>query len=94
MVSTSPRSGRWPEPSRPCGEHYKRQLAEQLASPVWIVSGHVFANTIGGPLDARNVTRWWHNLLSRAGVSRRRFQATRHTTATLLLDQGVPLEVV
>jgi len=57
-------------------EHYERQLAEQLASPVWIGSGHVFANTIGGPLDARNVTRWWHNLLSRAGVARRRFQAT------------------
>jgi integrase len=63
-------------------EHYKRQLAEQLASPVWIGSGHVFASTIGGPLDARNVTRWWHNLLSRAGVARRRFQATRHTAAT------------
>jgi integrase len=75
-------------------EHYQRQLAEQLASPVWIGSGHVFVSTIGGPLDARNVTRWWHNLLSRAGVERRRFQATRHTAATLLLDEGVPLEVV
>jgi integrase len=29
-------------------EHYKRQLADQLTSPVWIASGHVFANTIGG----------------------------------------------
>jgi integrase len=75
-------------------EHYRRQLAEQLASPVWLGSGHVFASTIGGPLDARNVTRWWHNLLSRAGVERRRFQATRHTAATLLLDEGVSLEVV
>jgi integrase len=75
-------------------EHYTRQLAEQLTSPVWLGSGHVFASTIGGPLDARNVTRWWHNLLSRAGVERRRFQATRHTAATLLLDEGVPLEVV
>ena len=30
----------------------------------------------------------------RAGVGRRRFHASRHTAASLLLDSGVPLEVV
>jgi hypothetical protein len=30
----------------------------------------------------------------RAGVGRRRFDAGRHAAATLLLDEGVPLEVV
>ena len=39
-------------------------------------------------------TRWWHELTDRAGVGRRRFHASRHTAATLMLNNGVPLEVV
>jgi len=40
------------------------------------------------------VLRWWHDLTMRAGVGRRRFHASRHTAATLMLNAGVPLEVV
>jgi integrase len=32
--------------------------------------------------------------LSHCRFGRRRFHASRHTAATLLLDEGVPLEVV
>jgi integrase len=75
-------------------EHRKRQTAERLAARLWTDSGHVFTDTIGGPLDGRNTLRWWHALTESAGVGRRRFHASRHTAATLLLDRGVPLEVV
>jgi integrase len=47
-----------------------------------------------GPIDPRNALRWWQNLTERAGVGRRRMHDARHTAATLLLEDGVPLEVV
>ena len=73
----------------------RRQAAERLAlGPLWVDTGHVFTTATGTPLDPRNVNRWWSALCERAGVGHRRFHAARHTAATLLLDQGVPLEVV
>jgi integrase len=74
--------------------HRKRQTAERLAARQWVDSGYVFTDTIGGPLDGRNVLRWWHGITETAGVGRRRFHASRHTAATLLLDRGAALEVV
>lgn len=76
-------------------EHRRRQAAERLAAgPDWVDAGYVFTTEVGGPLDPRNVLRAWHRLTERAGVGRRRLHAARHTCATLLLAQGVPLEVV
>jgi integrase len=76
-------------------EHRRRQAAERLAlGPLWVDTGHVFTTATGTPLDPRNVNRWWSALCERAGVGHRRFHAARHTAATLLLEQGVPLEVV
>lgn len=76
-------------------EHRRRQAAERLAlGPLWIDSAHVFTTATGTPVDPRNVNRWWSALCERAGVGHRRFHAARHTAATLLLEQGVPLEVV
>jgi integrase len=75
-------------------DHRQRQRAERIAADVWADPGLVFASTVGTRLDARNVLRWWHALTTRAGVGRRRFHASRHTAATLMLNNGVPLEVV
>jgi integrase len=76
-------------------ERRRRQAEERLkAGPLWQESGWVFTTPLGTPLDPRNALRWWYGLTERAGVGRRRFHASRHTAASLLLDQGVPLEVV
>jgi integrase len=74
--------------------HRARQRAERMAAVVWRDAGLVFSSTTGTPLDSRNLLRWWHDLTTRAGVGRRRFHASRHTAATLMLNNGVPLEVV
>jgi integrase len=74
--------------------HRARQLEERLAAPYWDDPGLVFASTVGTKLDRRNVLRWWHDLTIASGVGRRRFHASRHTAATLMLNNGVPLEVV
>ncbi len=54
----------------------------------------VFATPIGTRYHGKNAWDWWNRLTVRAGVGRRRFHATRHTAATLMLNAGVRLEVV
>lgn len=75
--------------------HRRAQLEERIQlGPVREDHDFVFCSAVGTPLEARNVLRWWHSLTERAGVGRRRFHASRHTAATLLLDAGEPLERV
>jgi integrase len=74
--------------------HKAQQHRERMAATVWADPDLVFASRVGTKLDSRNVLRWWHALTERAGVGRRRFHAARHTAATLMLNNGVMLEVV
>lgn len=76
-------------------EHRRRQSEERLAiGAEWVDTGHVFTTPVGTVIDPGNVYHWWRRLTERTGIGARRLHATRHTCATLLLDQGVPLEVV
>jgi integrase len=75
--------------------HRDRQaFARAAAGEAWQERGFVFASAIGTPLQPRNVLRDWYKLLKRAGLPRRPFHATRHTFASLLIDDGMPLRVV
>lgn len=58
----------------------------------WVDSGHVFATTIGTPIEAAAVTRAFHRVFFRAGLPRSRFHDLRHAAATFLLPQGLTLE--
>jgi integrase len=75
---------------------HKRAQAELrlAAGPEWIDRRFVFTTAVGTPLDPRNVTRLFHSLCNRAGLGPRRFHALRHSAATLMLSEGVPLEVI
>jgi integrase len=75
-------------------QHRAQQREERMASRCWDDEGLVFTTTVGTRIHRRNLLRWWHELTIRAGVGRRRFHASRHTAATLMLNNGVPLEVV
>ncbi|MEW2588407.1 tyrosine-type recombinase/integrase [Streptomyces virginiae] len=57
-------------------------------------SGLVFTTQAGGPIDSANLNRSFRALLDRAGLRRIRFHDLRHSTATLLLEQGVELVVI
>ncbi|OKI49085.1 tyrosine-type recombinase/integrase [Streptomyces sp. MJM1172] len=75
--------------------HRERQEEERNATKVgWKDSGLIFTTPTGGPLDPANMTRRFGRLLERAGLRRIRFHDLRHSTATLLLEQGVELVVV
>jgi integrase len=75
--------------------HRERQQEERHAAGTgWTDNGLVFTTTTGSPLDPTNLTRRFGRLLSRAGLRRIRFHDLRHSTATLLLEQGVELVVI
>jgi integrase len=74
--------------------HRARQAAERLAALWWGDDQLVFTTPNGTAVDPNYALRWWWDMTIRAGVGRRRFHATRHTAATLMLNAGVPLEVV
>ncbi|WP_435972250.1 tyrosine-type recombinase/integrase [Streptomyces sp. Qhu_M48] len=76
-------------------KHKERQDRERgQAGSAWSDSGLVFTTPTGLPLDPANLTRRFRSFLDRAGLRRIRFHDLRHSTATLLLEQGVDLVVI
>lgn len=82
-----------------CLAALRRHRVEQqefrlMAGPDWMDSGLVFTNAYGRPLHGSTVTKQLQRLLREAGLPRMRFHDLRHSAASLLLVQGVPLRVV
>lgn len=75
--------------------HQEQQQEErQEAGTGWTDNGFVFTTPKGSPLDPTNLTRRFRRLLHCAGLRTIRFHDLRHSTATLLLEQGVGLVVI
>jgi integrase len=77
--------------------HRSRQLEDRmLAGQDWQGDawGLVFMTRRGTPLDAKNVTHRFQDLLARLGLSRMRFHDLRHACASLMLAQGEHPRVV
>ncbi|MGY5007213.1 tyrosine-type recombinase/integrase [Streptomyces sp. 900105755] len=76
-------------------EHREGQERERdAAAGGWKESDLDFTAQAGGPIDPANLNRSFRSLLERAGLRRVRFHDLRHSTATLLLEQGVELVVI
>lgn len=75
--------------------HFDRQQLERLAAgDKWSEHGLIFTNSLGGPIDPRNLLRDYKRLLHEAGLPNIRFHDLRHTAASLMLNNGVPVIVV
>jgi integrase len=75
--------------------HRKVQAEERLAAgPLWHDEGFIFTTPIGTPIDGSNALKIFYGMCDLAGVPRRRFHALRHSAATLMWEQGVPLDVI
>ena len=85
MTTTkTPESNRDVEMSTPVFEALKRQQKASKTS-----STFVFTNSLGNPLEHRNVTqRVWYPTLDKALLKPRRPYQTRHTAATLWMAAG------
>ena len=75
-------------------DHRQRQIKEQLAAEYWEESGFVFTTGHGLPLDGDRLRRHFLVLLAKAGLPHMRFYDLRHSCASLLLAQGVPLRSI
>ncbi|GAB3615891.1 site-specific integrase [Okibacterium endophyticum] len=67
---------------------------QQLAGDRWNENGLVFTTSIGTIIEPTNLRRSFDAAIERAGVRRIRFHDLRHTCASLLLAEGVPMRVV
>ncbi|GGT66768.1 tyrosine-type recombinase/integrase [Streptomyces purpureus] len=75
--------------------HHERQQRErEAAGTTWQQTGHVFTTPQGRTVDPTNLTRAFKTLLRKACLRRIRFHDLRHSTATLLLEQGIELVVI
>jgi integrase len=75
--------------------HRDRQAWERRgAGARWRDSGHLFTSSIGTALDPDRVSKEYKALLKRAGLRNLRFHDLRHTAATLMLRDGLPLHEV
>jgi integrase len=75
--------------------HRIRQLQERLAAGSrWQDRALVFTSTVGTGVEPRNLHRAFKVLLAKAGLPEIRFHDLRHSAASLMLAQGVPLRVV
>lgn len=87
-----------PMPSNVLAElqkHNTRQLKEILkAGSGYVKNDLVFPTEIGEPTDAGNLRRSYSRALKKANVPYRKFHALRHTYATRLFENDVPLKTV
>jgi integrase len=75
--------------------HKVRQLEERLAAGLrWQDSGLVFPNSLGKPLDPHELHNGFKALLTKAGLPNIRFHDLRHSAASLMLAQGIPLRSI
>ncbi|GAA3206546.1 hypothetical protein GCM10020256_01670 [Streptomyces thermocoprophilus] len=75
--------------------HQERQREErQAAGTGWTDNGLIFTTPKGRPLDPGNLNRRFRRLLHSADLRTIRFHDLRHSTATLLLEQGIDLIVI
>ncbi len=61
---------------------------------MWQEAGYIFATPTGTPLDGTNVTKQFKRLLAESGLEPMRFHDLRHSSASLLLAQGVEMRLV
>jgi integrase len=75
--------------------HRQRQeTLKAAAGDRWIETGMIFTTNIGTYLDQTRVSREFKQILRENGLPDLRFHDLRHTSISLLLDMGTPVNTV
>ena len=73
----------------------KRTAEDRLrAGSRWVSTEYVFVTEFGEPCDPRNALRALQSAARAAGLPRVGLHTLRHTAATVMLENGVPMKVV
>jgi len=72
---------------------WRKELADELARPL-LPDDYLFPTTTGTPTHPDSLSGAFNRLIASADVPRVRLHDLRHTHATLLLKEGVPIKVV
>jgi integrase len=76
-------------------DHGARQQDERVAAgSLWMDRGLVFTSRVGTPIDPDNFAKQFVRLCKAAGLGHWHPHEARHSAASVMLAQGVPLEVV
>lgn len=76
-------------------KHFAQQQQQKVSvGHRWQDCNLIFSSKIGSPLDPSNLRLDFKHVIKRAGVPRVRFHDLRHTAASLLLNNGIPVIVV
>lgn len=76
-------------------EHKARQAIERdLAGKRWQEYDLVFTSKLGSAMDQSNLRKEFYAILELAGLPKMRFHDLRHTAASLMLNNGIPVIVV
>jgi integrase len=95
-TSLSRRAVNLPEPMMKAllsHEDRQRQERDHLGQS-WVNSGYIFTSSIGTPIDPRNLYREFQSLCRNAGLGDWHPHELRHSAASLMLAQGVKIQVV
>jgi integrase len=75
-------------------DHRAAQGVEARESVLWVDHGLVFPSMVGTPVDPDNFAKAFSRLARTAGLGHWHPHEARHSAASVMLAQGVPLEVV
>jgi len=76
-------------------EHEGRQrVASVRLGASWMETGYIFTSSVGTPFDPRNLYREFQGICRRAGLGDWHPHELRHSAASLMLAQGIQIQVV
>jgi integrase len=75
--------------------HKERQrFSISIAGERWQKHELIFPNSVGNPMDPSNLRKDFNRLMSDADLPKIRFHDLRHSAASLMLNNGIPVIVV
>jgi integrase len=76
-------------------KHWEEQaLQKEVSGARWEENDLIFPNTLGKPMSFRNMYEDYKRLLKENGLPAINFHALRHTSLSIMLDMGTPVNTV
>lgn len=75
---------------------FQRTNEKLLIGDRWEWKDHffIFANEFGKPIRPDSISQWWRRFIKKNKIKKIRFHDLRHTSATLLINEGVHAKVI